>query len=100
MLMGAGYGIGNHSFEALRELASGGVHTTIPTRLAAVAAAVSIITKEALYRASIVYDSITTICSANNEGKSTVEGPLICSTSPGHFVFFYLPVHKKKGVRI
>lgn len=56
MLMGAGYGIGNHSFEALRELANGGAHTAIPTRLTAIAATVSIVAKEALYRASIHCD--------------------------------------------
>ncbi|CAN0270831.1 unnamed protein product, partial [Ectocarpus sp. 13 AM-2016] len=50
MLMGAGYGIGNHSFETLREVISRGAHAAIPTRLTAVAAIVSIIAKEALFR--------------------------------------------------
>lgn len=50
MLMGAGYGIGNHSFETLREVISGGAHAAIPTRLTAVAASVSIIAKETLFR--------------------------------------------------
>ncbi|CAM9623095.1 unnamed protein product [Ectocarpus sp. 8 AP-2014] len=52
MLMGAGYGIGNHSFETLREVISRGEHAAIPTRLTAVAASVSIIAKEALFRAT------------------------------------------------
>ncbi|CAM9746142.1 unnamed protein product, partial [Ectocarpus sp. 4 AP-2014] len=52
MLMGAGYGIGNHSFETLREVISRGAHAAIPTRLTAVAASVSIIAKEALFRAT------------------------------------------------
>ncbi|CAM9312395.1 unnamed protein product, partial [Ectocarpus fasciculatus] len=52
MLMGAGYGIGNHSFETLREVINGGAHAAIPTRLTAVAASVSIIAKEALFRAT------------------------------------------------
>lgn len=56
MLMGAGYGIGNHSFETLREVASGvvhgGSHASAPTRLTAVAASISILAKEMLFRVS------------------------------------------------
>lgn len=54
MLMGAGYGIGNHSFETLRELASGAGQAPTPTRLTAVAATISIIAKEALFRVGTV----------------------------------------------
>lgn len=50
MLMGAGYGIGNHAFEALREVVYGSERAMVPTRLAGIAAAVSIIAKEALFR--------------------------------------------------
>lgn len=53
MLMAAGYGIGNHSFETLRVLASGaggGGGPSIPTKLTAIAALVSIVAKEALFR--------------------------------------------------
>lgn len=52
MLMGAGYGIGNHSFETLREIINGSEHAATPTRLTALAASVSIIAKEALFRVS------------------------------------------------
>lgn len=50
MLMGAGYGIGNHSFETLRALTNGVAHAHIPTRLTAVAALISIVSKEILFR--------------------------------------------------
>lgn len=50
MLLGAGYGIGNHSFETLREVMSGGEHAATPTRITALAASVSIVAKEALFR--------------------------------------------------
>ena len=50
MLMGAGYGIGNHSFETLRLVISGAEHAATPTRLTALAASVSIVAKEALFR--------------------------------------------------
>lgn len=52
MLMGAGYGIGNHSFETLREVIGKGQHAATPTRLTALAAGVSIVAKEALFRVS------------------------------------------------
>lgn len=58
MLMGAGYGIGNHSFETLRELASGAGQATTPTRLTAVAATISIVAKEALFRVGTVFTDI------------------------------------------
>ena len=50
MLMGAGYGIGNHSFETLRALTSGVAHAPAPTRLTAAAAMISIVSKEILFR--------------------------------------------------
>lgn len=53
MLMGAGYGIGNHSFETLREVAGGATCSSTPTRLTAVAAVISIVVKESLYRVCI-----------------------------------------------
>ncbi|CAN0252801.1 unnamed protein product, partial [Hapterophycus canaliculatus] len=50
MLMGAGYGIGNHSFETLREIINGAEHAATPSRLTALAASVSIVAKETLFR--------------------------------------------------
>lgn len=51
MLMGAGYSIGNHSFETLVEVANP-ASRSVPTRLAALAATISIVAKEALFRVS------------------------------------------------
>ncbi|CAM9824229.1 unnamed protein product [Discosporangium mesarthrocarpum] len=58
MLIGAGYGIGNHSYETLVAVltssvgggAGAGAHAHAPTVLTAVAATISIVSKEALYR--------------------------------------------------
>lgn len=51
MLMGAGYSIGNHSFETLVEVANP-ASRSVPTRLTALAATISIVAKEALFRVS------------------------------------------------
>ncbi|CAM9329290.1 unnamed protein product [Pylaiella littoralis] len=52
ILMGAGYGIGNHSFETLRDVMNGGGDAVTPSKLTALAASISIVAKEVLFRAT------------------------------------------------
>ena len=67
MLMGAGYGIGNHAFETLREVVQGSERGLTPARITAVAAVVSIVAKEALFRVRP--------CGASHERSRLGAGP-------------------------
>lgn len=78
MLMGAGYSIGNHSFEKLVEVvSSSSTAAGGPTRLTALAAAVSIVAKELLFRVRLQNFGLPCCClqgrTAGPEGRVAKE---------------------------